>query len=906
MLDTTLQAPMSDELLTKCWGIVKDKSVLLRALLEWCVSLHRSGSAKIYVTCRLLDQRLLHGIDVTGAVLDFLDTESLEEAARKRALYHLVRELVRSNHFSIARYVQWLLARGGISDALDVASEAPAATRLLVELPVHCLSPSQQNVRSGALRRAGFHTDEEARDVESAKRHIKRSMGTHLDAADPILRQKRQPIAKLAKLIARSSHALRAGVSSWLRDQVLGDRHMATKESCAGADISHGILISVRSVLEAAEDFAMLSDVLLATAKSSSVDVLASCADTLNRHLLIFSAIGSAKPIFDVLNERLRAVVEVQGLGARPLLASMVSLAPRMPGLEALAAQLRRDLTRTDRNNPVDACSPVSDNMAARLQDADGDLHEETEKLLTSGTSLDRNTMDRLHQNVTQRFELCWRQDVEKQRAYAQLLTRLRVFDMPHFDRLMGKWLMDLRTQGNRPSILRIYPLLISVGCLDPATILVSASADSPTAVSGVAARSTAPGGTPPVRLTYRTRYMQEVLQLFMGPVQSCGLLVEESYRFAVLQDQVEREHSREILTLVRNALAEYSYAKGQNDTEGLPLEEQATREQLLALLRRMVLKDATGVARALAVKNLDPQVSMCIENLTTRLLMPTAGPETRISFEQILDLTNEFTLPFCQVKLVLRLVPTTADTSSPDASERQQSHLELFANAMDKAIEGKNITWTGMLSCFGPDTTHHVRARARARFLELLPSLRNPAPYGGSGDGTLEQALQTADNLMAVLEAIARGTGAMGRPPQPLPAMVDKLGEVWELLASDEAGARAHKPTVLRHWLPLLLAFFTLHLHTFDGSNKASNELRARALVGLAGLLQTLDLAPHGLAGPGLDLGALSVRVFDLGCVLADNLPEENRADCVRVIQAPLASDRRVRYLFSFMPAPH
>ena len=880
---------MRDELSAECWNISRDKTALTKALLEWCTSPYRPGLAKVYVTSRILIHWSSLGVDATIAVLDFLDTDAFDDQSRKNALYHLVCELVRAGIFSISRYVQWLMARGGLTDPRDVLPDGPGATRLLVELPTHALRQSQKTLRGGQLRRASFSVADESRDAELAIKHVKHALGLPIDPADPISQRKPLHINKLSKRITVSSRALKTEVGYWLRTALASDVKR-DKEGNRGPEISPAMFNSVRTVLEAAEDFSMLADILRSLTDCTNAEILAAIADTVNRHLFVFAALGASKALFVSLHKRLRDLVQDQGVGVRPLLASLASLAPRIPGMAELAKQLKADLALSDRHNSVDVCSPVSDNMAARLQDDDSDLHEEIEKLLASGTSLDKNTMDRLFQTVVQRLQTYWAKVDEKQRIYSALLTRLRIFDMQNFDVLMTKWLFYLRTLTNRPSVLRIFPLLVCVGCLSMSTILTTTSESSARAAAG--SRPAVPSATSPqvVHMTYRTRYMQEILQLFMSPLSQDGLVsAEECYRFSIVQDQALRDNPKELLGLIRLALAEYSFARSQNDSEGLPLDDPDTQARVLELIKLLVLKDATGVARALAVRSPDAHVGNWIDYMTTKLLIPTADNQTRVTFEQVLELTNEFTLPFCQVKLLLSLASN--DQSSPEAADRHQSHVELFANAMDKAIDAENISWTGMLSCLSPEITHHLKSRAQTRFLELLPSVRNPLPT----DRAMEQSRQMADNLLSVIDAIIRGNPT-NRQPMPVPTMVDKLADLWEILS---LGDPEISHPVLNHWLPLLLNFITLHAPTLD-ANRPSNEVRAKTLIVCAGLMQELDI----LHGPDVDTRALSSRIFDLSCLFVDSLAEDLRKVCIRALRDS-TSDSRLRYIFSFQPDP-
>lgn len=855
--------------------------------------MYRPGLAKVYVARRVLLSWGASGLDITAEILDFLDSDGLDEHGRSAALYHLVCELVRSGQFSVPSYIQWLIARGGIVKEQDVSPQGPCGTRLLVELPVHALTNSQKTHRAGMLRRASFLVEDEAQDTEMAIQCLKSTLGMPMEPNDEMVSRKPLSLKKLSSRIGLSSHALKAEIGSWLRNSVVTNLEQASKDGQTGPEISPSTFNALRTIFEVAGDFSMLADVLKSISRVSSVDILASCTDTLNRHLSIFAALGVGKELFDIYYERLRSLSVEQGIGARPLLAALASLAPRIPKQESLSAQLKQDLAQSDRNNPVDACSPVSDNMGARLQDNDNDLHEEIEKHLTSGTTIDRNTMDRFFHLVTTRLQDSWGKSADTQRAYSLLLARLRVFDPQLFDSLMAKWISHIRSVTDRPSVLQIFPVLVSVGCLSMPLILASTYAD-PSAMTGNAPPRTTALPSPTVALqsiqtTYRTRYIQEVLEFVMTqPLADSLVTGEECYRIAILQEQAQRENLNDVLAVIRLALAEYSFCRDNTDTASLPLDAQATQDRLVGLLRSLALKDVTGVSKALAIKSPDPSVGNWIDRLVTKLLIPTADGSTPVTFDQVLELTNEFTLPFCQLKLSLSLA---GDQNSQDAADRLQSQLEHFTKAMDNAVDAKNITWTGILSSLSPEITHHLKNNAQTRFLGLLPSVTNPPPAGR----TLEQNLQMAENLLSVIDAIVRG-GSMGRPPQLVAATIDKLGDLWEVLATADAETKA---AVINHWLPSLLTLITLHTATFDTS-RAGNEVNARALIVICGILQELDVI-HGDNIDPAAAKALSDRMFDLSLLLVDNLADDARAHCIRAVKDVGGSDARLRYIFSF-----
>lgn len=833
----------------------------------------------MYVAATLLRSPEVSDIDVTRAILDFLDADALQENARKQLVYHFVSELARSGHFSVPQYMQWLIARGGIIDPAETNPDGPCVTRLLVEIPVYSLNESMRNLRATLLRRANFSVDFESRDITMALSHVKKTLSIPLNPIDPLLHKKPMSLKKLSKLIRLSSRSLKTTISSWLSAEFIGGIALNLQSGKGGVELPKSTFEAVRALLETTEDYAMLENILKFMVSSSNPELLACCVDTVNLHLPVFAAIGTVKSLFQTFYERLKTIMEEQGLGARPLLASLADLAPQLTGLGDVATQLQADLIRIDRSSAADASSPLSDNMATQLQDAETELSEQIEKL-ASYTSADRPTMERLFHAIIKKLQNYWGKADERQRLCCILLTRLRVFDIQHFSTLMRGWVQHIRKLSNRPPIHQLLPPLISSGCLSLPILFATAPR------SQVQATQFQPSAVGSASI-----YMQEILQMLMMPFSpSPAMSSEDCYRFSIIQDHARREHAKEIMPLIRGALAEYSASCHQQVPIQQPLDDEETKTQLLELLRGLVLVDPNAASQTLSLKSPDPKLAALIETWTTKLLVPDDNSGQK-SFEQVLELANEFTLPFCQVKLSLNLA---TEDGGPEGSERLQSQFELLSKAIDNAIDANNIMWTGMLPSLSSEITQHMRNRAESRFLDLIPSLKNPP-----GDTVFDKDIYMAENLLTVIDSILRG-GA-GSKVSPLPsALVDKLADLWDIMASKGNEYVSLRTAVLSHWLPLIFSYLTLYTSPSTGTIDVSKlsgggEVRARALVILAGLIQELDNHPSSNLGQ---------KAFDIALALVDGLPEDARLQCVRAVRDATA-DPRVRYLFSYAPNP-
>ncbi|KAI1295750.1 transcription mediator subunit Med12 [Xylaria venustula] len=859
LLDDMLRLPFKDDIPGQIRKATQNIPVLIRTTLEWCTSLYRFGAAKVYVTATILRSISDPNADLTAEILGFLDADALQETPRKHSIYHLVTELVRSGDFSVPMYIQWLIARGGLLDPSHAQPDGPCSLRLLAEIPAHSFNDSMRSLRASLLRRASFSVEDEAKDIDTAIRYIKHALSIPLEPDDPILQKPPMSIKKLAKRIGLSSRSLKFEVCSWLANGFVDSTIQQFQTDKSHLEPPERCFDVVRTLLEAAQDYSMLSTTLLYMTNSSDVETLSYCVNTLNLHLPVFFAIGSAKSLFNSFYDRLRTLSVEHGPGVRPLLASLASLAPRLPGLESMASQLRNELLLADRSNVVDVSSPLSDNMATELQDDETELSEQIEKL-ANFTSADKHTMERLFHTI-----------VGKIRPYSILLSRLRVFDTQYFDTLMKDWVQYIRKLTKRAPIAQMYPLLVSSGCLSLTTLLATAL------------RSQSQGGQ---------NQPNAILQMLMKPlVPDKVISLDDTYRFRIIQEQARLEYAKEVMLLVRGSLAEYAASRNQQPPRPQPLDDEKVKSLLFELLRDLVLIDPQTAGQTLSLRSPDAKLATLIETLTTKLLVPHCGGGQK-TFEQVLELANEFTLPFCQVKLSLNLA--IHDPGTPEGAERLQVQFEQLSVAMDNAIEADNIMWTGMLSCLSSDITLHLKNRAETRFLDLFPSIKS-LPFD---EAESRSNIHMAENLLTVVDSVLRGA-SMQKASSFSSGIADRLTDLWEIMGSTSEEYAALKSVVLAHWLPLLLSYLALQASQCaaapDPLKIPGSDTRARVLVILAGIMLELDKYPTSHLGP---------RIFDITLLLADNLQEDARLQCVRAVK-DYTADPRLRYLFSFSADP-
>ena len=95
-----------------CLRATSDHDLLIQTCIEWSSSIYRYGCFRAYAAARLLRMWKRKGVDLQDPIFKFLAACSDYPGLKKRDVYRLLAELVRSRHLSVGKYLQWLIARG--------------------------------------------------------------------------------------------------------------------------------------------------------------------------------------------------------------------------------------------------------------------------------------------------------------------------------------------------------------------------------------------------------------------------------------------------------------------------------------------------------------------------------------------------------------------------------------------------------------------------------------------------------------------------------------------------------------------------------------------------------------------------------------------------------------------------
>ena len=438
-----------------------DMASLVATLLEWTASSFRHGVFRVFAAVRFLRRWKVSGIvDVDSHILAFLADQQVDDVDN---IYHVVSELVRSQTFSVGRYLQWLVAKGAV-DGSNKKNKISADVGLIAQLPASRLPEHVCNLRSTLMGRVGLSTaEEEAAITQRVKDHISQDLHSVYDGQQPSGPVSVHGLRALPK-VEDLSWAVKSEIGQWIRRGVMEhyrDDLVATTTSALTPEEFYRI----REILETCQDLSILADVLKHAADSDDSIVLASAADTVNYHFESFCAIGATVDLFRrFIQAYSRLKSKSSSMGNVDLVFSLIELGLRMPAEFNVVTLLRQDLSRMDHGGKmVAAPTPVSDSTGEMLES----ILSSREKLdqLFSNTTMDETTLSTIFSTlINHLFEPS--QGELSASDTCRYLARLRLFQPKCFDLLLVRWVCSVIKSSGRPALNTFLPPLVGVGCV--------------------------------------------------------------------------------------------------------------------------------------------------------------------------------------------------------------------------------------------------------------------------------------------------------------------------------------------------------------------------------------------------------------------------------------------------------
>ncbi|KGO66253.1 Mediator complex, subunit Med12 [Penicillium expansum] len=890
-----------------------DKAVLVFKLLEWLSTPFRHGLCRVYIGVRLLRKWKLAGIDIDSHILAFLSRGQNNQKLNMDQIYHVVSELVRSQTFSVGRYLQWLMARGvtnGSSSAEErKVQDLPIDIALIAQLPVARLPEHVGNLRSTLLTRTGLSASEENATIDSVKDIISQRLpgifGVHESAS-----------MALDSLPQNLPWAVKAEVGQWLRKAIA--EHNRGTESTNREAFPVGIpsvvsaltpveFYTVRDALETFDDISMLADVLKFASSCGDSTVLASVADTTNCHFNSLCVIGATTDLFRRLIDAY-AGIKRYGMPSLDLIFSLIELGLRIPTELNTVSILRQDLSRMENKSIMAASSPVSDHIPDGFGGVDPFFREKLDQLLQSGNVMDEPTLDAIFNTLIKHLESDDGHANLSANDTCRYLAQLRSFHPKHFDGILARWVCGHLRSPERTILLRILPPLIGVGCVTIRAFLALAkrlTLSTPTTVPNAA------------------QLPADLVQLLVSGDEDSKSFDLVSYRFQLAQQEFLNKNSEEALKIVCDAAS--------SNASGSSAGRSELEHSIIMLLRDLLVRHPECAAQNGMQKLMDqyPAALSIVQKALDLLLgVDSQSDDNSVlsKVEKLACMTDDFSLPFCQLKLQVLF---HADSGSEDRTNIVDA---MFKTAVSDC-RAHRLHWVDLVALMTPDAVRQIRERAEKAFFSI-PLLEEPIgdiPDSPDKLGSLE----TAKMYLTIIEELASSIPDSGAP-SVAPVLVEKMDSLLHKIITMHNSTIAKGVTntdrpkferALAFWFSALLRIIVLHRSAFSQPppslkvNPLHEQLRLLtsifciALSRLPGdvlrLFPAADYFPHPTPTegfrpcPGI---LLQTHALDVAASLIDIFPDDVRHQCARFLKekcpsfVPFQNDSRFLYLLGPM----
>ncbi|KAK2783012.1 RNA polymerase II mediator complex subunit [Emmonsiellopsis sp. PD_33] len=903
----------------ECLNISRDYGVLITKIIEWASTSFRHGLARTYIAVRLFRKWKKTGVDIDSHILAFLMRDHQRSGVRLLDVYHVICELVRSQSFSVGKYLQWLMARGVVSNVSRLEQKHISGDiELLAHLPTSRLPSHISNLRNTLLSRTGFSIAGESTTVQQIKASLRRRLPNMFTESSSDGDSEMTDDIDFPAL----TWTVRSEIGTWIRDQVASYIKTSLKsamDSNFSSDIKTSALTAeeffdIRYVLESLDDLSMLADVLKHSSGSDDVAVLASAVDTLNYHFNSFNAIGATSDLFRSFTTAYVRISKTE-LALQDLITSLLDVGIKLPTELSTVSVLRRDLAQRDRKLAMPASSPVSDHIADTLNTANPTFTEELDQLLASGNSMDEPTMVRVFDSLSKRLQSGSIDGKQRASETARYFAQLRTFNAKLFDHLMIKWVILMLKSHSRPSLSTVLPPLVGVGCV------------------------TFQGFYALTRSLLQSDKQREAIPDLMGLRFNMLKLVESrsssetgpqdfiSYRFRIFRQEYTSQFCPDIISTIQDLLAE-------NTQDGTLRQDSRSSldNTVLPLLCELIVRHPRLVGIDSADRLLD-KYPACYDLAHQALgfLLGSQVPSGVAAAEETIESINDFSLPFCLMKLRLLF------NSETDAEVKRRMFDLVFEAAKSNVHKGLSH-WVDVVGTLHADAAQEIRQRAEEQLLSIVLSSQPMSPAQESGAGPTLPSLALV--YLRIVEDLSYSIPDAGVPSLG-PVLVEKLNTVLQRIVAmensiknmDQPANRGTTATrqaysvhesILVFWFSILLRLTALHRSTFptgDSLSKTDLADQSRLLISICCITFSNTLSnranrPHTIPSSAPLPPAMSnsnstpihvpqpqsqhtipmpvtmttinlqTQALDVAATLADSLPDDFRHQCTRFLR--------------------
>lgn len=347
----------------------------------------------------------------------------------------------------------------------------------IFELPLDGLPDHVLNLRRILQASTGSSITKEKEDLAFAKAEISAKMQGFF-AHTQVLQIPSAQKSGLAEL----SQTIKSALGRWVR-QIVASQLLSRRPSTAQYDafrvanmkgpfiiITPEQFGNIRSILETLDEYPILADIIKICCNSVDIMVLTVACETVNYHFEIFSAIGAANDLFQILYDRYEEFCS-QAVKSKLLAESLSDLNLRLSDSRTERGDLQ--LLVPDYNPALSACSPISDYISEQLPPSESAFMESVEQSFTSGTMMEKQLLEKLFKKIMTELQRLWFESGEKHVSnLTDLLLRLRSYGVSTFETLFYQWFDGFFISTLRPKLQDVMPSLICAGIVTLSSVV--------------------------------------------------------------------------------------------------------------------------------------------------------------------------------------------------------------------------------------------------------------------------------------------------------------------------------------------------------------------------------------------------------------------------------------------------
>ncbi|KIW04138.1 uncharacterized protein PV09_04946 [Verruconis gallopava] len=867
------------EVCSKLYGALSSPEDVVKLVLEWCSSAYRQGSHRVYLASRILRRYALIGVDIEGYILTFIMDPPSNANIDVHNVIKVVAELVRAKSFAVLKVLRAVIARGAMSDSEHSPQSASRLRELVRGIPTVGLPQHVGDLQRNLLREANEPGLSKLQPVAILKERVEEAI---------FGRSEDKWSEKEEKLLHGLSIAERFELSAFVRNEYsrLTKAYVETGSSLPGSTrpyLTANMFESARYLLETVEDFPILADVIGICLRQCHHDILVAAIDTIRSHIGNFAAIGALRPLVLSAVERYHIFRNEMPL-EKGYLSSLLNLLTSVKSELALIQQVTYDLARCDQRNALAICSPASDNALDLVASSSLESEEEIDRILSSGTTMDEQSITRVFQRITTHLTTPL-----KARVKAQWFPRLRAFDESTFDTLLSEWVTRLLQSMTEDICCKVLTMLLGSGALSFE------------------------------RLSQIERKIRE--QSVLSTEANCKLSIvvvsvlllpgnmnkledfNVNYKFRLNQKDFTKKHVDTVLQHLAIALSNLDHDSTYPciDTLEKVLRNDAVKEFLLgcAIDHKRQLQEHV-MNRTLTQRG-SALLKDIIEELLNHQGQISASLSSQEKIPQLVKMVGELSLPLCQLEMQLLL------NNGIRASEGSTEIATSLFEAIMRSPDSERPPWLDLMDGLDPALLVRLRAIAEMQVLKIVNDCCTRIK--GEGNDVDHFQLLRIRTLLRRLLYIVDSTVSTQVVPQSVPQTAqgdvdspvqDRFGMIRELLAKYFAGDVDSRPlSRMASDLSCCLLNALLHLLVV---RKLTSESSKSSPADVASLLPILfSVFTHAALSSSR---STTEFLYDTTAYISDELTDEYRNVLIRSEIPKYPNERRVSFILAPPPS--